>query len=89
LALERLHLAEPVYRIVVGRRYGQKSWLFPAFTDICSRRDPLSWEEAELLGLEDTHLVGQIREAVWAQLTYYNANRPIAEGHVRRLAHVR
>jgi hypothetical protein len=57
LALERLHLAEPVYRIVVGRRYGQTLWLFPVFTVICSQRDPLLWGEAELLGLEDIRLI--------------------------------
>jgi hypothetical protein len=41
-------------RVVYGRRYNVEEWLTQAYLELCQRSKPLSLEESERLGMEDT-----------------------------------
>ena len=65
LAIARLaQLASPVDRILLGRRYDIPEWLSTAYLELCTRDDPLSYEEGERLGMRDVILLSDIRQSV-------------------------
>jgi hypothetical protein len=49
-------------RIVMAKKFELKEWLLPACVGLVERQDPLSYTEAEELGLEMTVLLSQARE---------------------------
>lgn len=51
-----------VYKIAMARRFGVEEWLLPACVALVERQDPLSYPEAEKLGLEMTVLLSEARE---------------------------
>lgn len=54
---------EPVDKIVLEHTYCiDKQWAYTSYTDLCSRRAPLSSQEAERLGIEVSMLIHQARE---------------------------
>jgi len=54
LAINKLALiASPIDRIVLGRNYQINEWLGDAYRDVCTRADPLTYEEGVRLGMED------------------------------------
>ncbi|TRM68876.1 hypothetical protein BD626DRAFT_2009 [Schizophyllum amplum] len=54
--------ASPVDKVVIAREFHLKSWLLPAFTDICDASEWLNHDEAERLGLSTVVDIGRIRE---------------------------
>ena len=65
LAIARLsQLASPVDRILLGRCYDIPEWLSTAYLELCTRDDPLSYEEGERLGMRDVILLSDIRQSV-------------------------
>ena len=51
-------------RLILGRKYGIDQWILPALQELCERQEPLTRDEAHLMGLEDVVLVGSVREKV-------------------------
>lgn len=51
-------------RLILGRKYGVDQWILPALQELCERPEPLTPDEARLMGLEDVILVGSVREKV-------------------------
>lgn len=65
LSIERLRgIASPVDKIILGHRYDLPTWLEPAYTTLCERRDPLTLEEGHRLGTYDIISIGQVRHAI-------------------------
>ncbi|KAK7057755.1 BTB domain-containing protein [Favolaschia claudopus] len=65
LAKQHLFLiTTAVERIALGRRYDITSWLVPAYTEVCERKEPLTLAEGQLLGLEDSICVAQVRHTI-------------------------
>jgi len=65
LALRRLQdVASPVDKVVLGHRYGERRLLIPGYHALCCRYTGLSLAEGLQLGMEDTILVAQTREAI-------------------------
>ncbi|TFY62874.1 hypothetical protein EVJ58_g3589 [Rhodofomes roseus] len=55
---------EPAERIVLATKHDIPQWLNPAFTELCTRADPLSGDEANQLGTELAERVTRAREMV-------------------------
>ncbi|EPT02410.1 hypothetical protein FOMPIDRAFT_1094708, partial [Fomitopsis schrenkii] len=49
-------------QIVTARRLDMQDWCWDACAKICQRQAPLTMEEAQRLGLEDTVMISQVRE---------------------------
>lgn len=49
-------------KIVMAKRFGVEEWLLPACVALVERQDPLTYAEAEKLGLDMTMLVSEARE---------------------------
>ncbi|KAJ7286922.1 hypothetical protein C8J57DRAFT_1282354 [Mycena rebaudengoi] len=65
LAMQNLSATtSAVERIAIGRRYDVPSWLVPAYTEVCERKDPLTPAEGRLLGLDDVICIGQVRHSI-------------------------
>jgi hypothetical protein len=65
LAIKQLleHKIEPVEKIELEHKYKiTRQWAYDAYIDLCSRRPPLTSEEAERLGIETATLINQARE---------------------------
>ncbi|KZS87765.1 hypothetical protein SISNIDRAFT_419059 [Sistotremastrum niveocremeum HHB9708] len=57
--------SDPVDRILIARRYDVcHDWLLPAYTSLCERSDPITLDEARLLGLDVLARLAQAREAI-------------------------
>ncbi|KZT27200.1 hypothetical protein NEOLEDRAFT_1131229 [Neolentinus lepideus HHB14362 ss-1] len=59
---ELFPLASPIDKIVLAHKYDIKEWLLEAYKDVCLRKEPLSVEEAERIGVKDTARIASIRE---------------------------
>ncbi|KAJ7672068.1 hypothetical protein B0H17DRAFT_947775 [Mycena rosella] len=65
LAMRHLFaMASAVERIALGQRYDIPSWLVPAYTEVCERKDPLTLAEGRLLGIADVICIGQVRHSI-------------------------
>ncbi|KAF7973594.1 hypothetical protein HWV62_14890 [Athelia sp. TMB] len=63
LAIDRLTAhADPIDKIVLGRRYGIDDWLPGAYEAVCMRADPLTLKEGMKLGVEDTVRISAARQ---------------------------
>ncbi|KZP24179.1 hypothetical protein FIBSPDRAFT_674445, partial [Athelia psychrophila] len=63
LAIDNLTTsADPVDKIVLGRRYVITEWLAGAYEAVCTRADPLTLEEGMKLGVEDTVRISAARQ---------------------------
>lgn len=65
LAIKQLagHTIEPVQKIVLEHKYDiERQWAYEAYIDLCSRRFPLTNDEATEVGMETAILVNQARE---------------------------
>ncbi|KAF7981377.1 hypothetical protein HWV62_33857 [Athelia sp. TMB] len=63
LAIDRLTAhADPIDKIVLGRRYGIDDWLPGAYEAVCMRADPLTVKEGMKLGMEDTVRISAARQ---------------------------
>ena len=49
-------------KIVMAKKFGVEEWLLPACVALVERRDPLTYAEAEKLGLDVTVLLSEARE---------------------------
>ena len=54
--------ANDANKIAMAKRFGVQEWLLPACVALVERQDPLSYVEAEKLGLEMTVLLSETRE---------------------------
>ncbi len=53
LAINRLgSIASPVDKIALANEHNIKEWLVPAFTDLCTRFQPLTLDEGKKLGVD-------------------------------------
>ncbi|CUA77420.1 hypothetical protein RSOLAG22IIIB_02433 [Rhizoctonia solani] len=59
--LERTQLTA-IKRIEIARKFGLPSWEEPAYLDLCNRDEPITEEEASVLGLAAFVRVAKIRE---------------------------
>jgi len=48
----------------LARKYTIEEWINPALLELCERQEPLSLEEAHLMGFEDVVFVGTVRQTV-------------------------
>ena len=65
LAIKQLagHKIEPIEEIVLEHKYKiPRQWAYEAYIDLCSRRSPLTKDEAEEVGMETAILINQARE---------------------------
>ncbi|CAK5282347.1 unnamed protein product [Mycena citricolor] len=60
---------DPIQRVLLGRRYDVSAWMRSGYTDIASRKESMSMDEARELGLDATWQISQLREARVAQHT--------------------
>jgi len=59
-----------VDKIAMAKKFGVKEWLVPACVALVERTDPLTFAEADKLGLDMTVLVGEAREKLYTQSSY-------------------
>ena len=65
------HKIESVQKIELEHKYNvQRQWAYEAYIDLCSRRSPLTSNEAKRLGIETATLVNQARERERNQKTW-------------------
>lgn len=81
LAINQLTMiASPIERITRGVAYNVKNWLLPAYTELCTRDDPLNLEEGLKLGIRDVIFIGQLRSSIRRESGFrYNFEQIIAE----------
>ncbi|EAU91897.1 hypothetical protein CC1G_04664 [Coprinopsis cinerea okayama7 len=61
--LREILFRDPATRIVHSRKYNIDEWLLPAYEQLVTRSDPITIEEANLIGLETTLKLCAIRES--------------------------
>ena len=57
-------LASAARRVRLARTYAITEWLVPAYLELCTRRDPLTIQDGEELGMRDVILISEIRHIV-------------------------
>jgi hypothetical protein len=65
LAIKQLagHKIDPIEKIVLEHKYKiPRRWAYGAYIELCSRRSPLTKDEAEEVGMETAILINQARE---------------------------
>ncbi|KAH7345366.1 hypothetical protein B0J17DRAFT_38317 [Rhizoctonia solani] len=61
--LERRFTFLPIYRIQLSDEFNLPTWEKPAFLELCRRPEPISKDEAKILGLDRFAEISRIREA--------------------------
>jgi len=64
LAIRCANVPSSLQRLVAARKYDIEGWVVPALLGLCERPEPLTLNEARLLGVEDVVLVGTVRQSV-------------------------
>lgn len=65
LALSELNKLEiePIEKIVLEHKYKiERQWAYTSYIELCSRRSPLTKEDAAHLGIETSTLINEARE---------------------------
>ena len=60
--IEKIRPAANVGKIAMARKFGVEQWLVPACEALAAREGPLTYAEAEKLGLHMTVLISEVRE---------------------------
>ncbi|CUA66760.1 hypothetical protein RSOLAG22IIIB_00207 [Rhizoctonia solani] len=79
--LEKMNLPA-IQRIQLSDELSLPSWEAPAFTELCSRKEPISTTEAEVLGMTRFVEIARIREterARWAVKLVKDVNRDLVQ----------
>ena len=66
-AIRRLNPPTPHQRLILGRKCAVDQWIPIALQELCERPQPLTPDEARLMGFEDVVLVVAVREKVRKQ----------------------
>ncbi|CAE6505088.1 unnamed protein product [Rhizoctonia solani] len=61
--LEKRFTFLPIYRIQLSDEFNLPTWEKPAFLELCRRPEPISKDEAKILGLDRLAEISRIREA--------------------------
>lgn len=61
---------EPARKVLLATKHDMPQWLNPAFTELCTRPDPLSEGEEHELGAEIAERVGRARDRVKLRAGY-------------------
>ena len=48
-------------KAILGRRYGVKSWVVDAYSELCTREKPLTLEEGQKLGIDLVIKINELR----------------------------
>ncbi|PFH50450.1 hypothetical protein AMATHDRAFT_130871, partial [Amanita thiersii Skay4041] len=62
LAIENLSsVASIIDKAILGKKYGVKSWLLSAYSELCTREKPLTLEEGRRLGVDLVVRINELR----------------------------
>jgi len=69
LAIEKLgSIASAVDKVALGKEYGVKEWLVPAYTELCMRFEPLTLDESKKLGLDTVVKIAEMKHEIMENL---------------------
>lgn len=69
LAIDKLgSIASAVDKVELGKEYGVKEWLVPAYTELCMRFEPLTLNESKKLGLETVVKIAEMKYEIMENL---------------------